>query len=94
MNPKEDQEYKQFFGIACLIIELGRVDILYEVSLLTIHLNMPQKGHMQVMMGVFVYIYKAYGKTVIVDTIIPKVYTLMEIKTNWFNIIFCEDNQK
>ena len=46
------------------------------------------------MMGVFVYIYKAYGKTVIVDTIIPKVYTLMEIKTNWFNIIFCEDNQK
>ena len=33
-NPKESQEYQQFVGITHYIIELGRVDIIYEVSLL------------------------------------------------------------
>ena len=41
LNPKETQEYKQFIGIARWIIELGQVEILYEVSLISSHLSMP-----------------------------------------------------
>ena len=43
LSPKESQEYQQFVGIARWFIELGRVDILYELSLLSSHLDMPQK---------------------------------------------------
>ena len=44
--PKESQEYQQFIRIARWIIEPERVDILYEVSLLSSHLAMPQKSHL------------------------------------------------
>ena len=46
LNPKETQEHQQFIGITRWIIELERFDILCEVSLLSSHLSMPQKGHM------------------------------------------------
>ena len=39
LNPKEAQEYQHFIGITLWIIELGVVGILYEVSLLSSHLD-------------------------------------------------------
>ena len=58
-NSKEAQEYQQFIIIALLIIELGRVDIIYEVSLISSHLAIPRKGKMDVMMEIFVCIDKS-----------------------------------
>ena len=55
---------------------------------------MPKKVHMEAMMLIFVYIDKAYGKTTIIDPMIPKVDILMEIETNWLKSIYCEDNQE
>ena len=94
LNPKEAQEYQQFFGIAHCIVEIGRVDILYEVLLLSSHLSMPRKVHMEALMGMLVYLDKAYGETIIVYHIIPKVNTSMEIETNWLKSIYGKDNQK
>ena len=64
LNPKESEEYQQFVGIARWIIELGKVDILYEVLLLSSHLDIPWKGHREALMGIFVYPDKAYGETI------------------------------
>ena len=94
LNPEEAQEYQQFVGIAHWITELGRVAIIYEVLLLSSHLNMPQKGNMEALMEIFVYIEKAYGKNIIIDPMIPKVDTLMGIETNWLKGIYGEDNQE
>ena len=94
LNHKEAQEYQHFIGIARWIIELGRVDILYEGPLLSSHLAIPQKGHMEALMEIFVYIYKAYGKTIIIDPIIPKVDTSMEMETNLLKSIYSKDNQE
>ena len=52
------------------------------------------KGHMEELMGSFVYLDRAYGKTIIIDPMIPKVDTSMEIETNWIKIIYREDNQE
>ena len=94
LNSKEFQEYQQFIGIAHWIIELGRVDIIYEVSLLSSHLAMPRKGNMEALMVIFVYFNKTYGKTIIIDTMITKVDTSMEIETNWLKRIYGKDNQE
>ena len=77
-----------------MIFELGQFDILYEVSLLSSHLAMPRKGHMEALMGIFVYLDKLFGKTIIINPIIPKVNTSMEITTNWFKSIYGEDLQE
>ena len=55
---------------------------------------MPLKGHMEAMMGIFFYLDKSYGNTIIIDPIIPKVNTLIEIETNWLKSIYGEDNQE
>ena len=49
---------------------------------------------MEELMGSFVYLDRAYGKTIIIDPMIPKVDTSMEIETNWIKIIYREDNQE
>ena len=94
LNPKEAQDYQQLVGISRWIFELGRVDTVSEVSLLSIHLSMPHKGHMELLMVIFVYLDKAYGKTILVDPIIPKFNTSMEIEKNWPKNIYGEDNQE
>ena len=55
---------------------------------------MPHKVHMEDLMGIFVYIYKAYINTIIIDTVISKVYTSMEIETNWLKSTYWEHNQE
>ena len=64
------------------------------MSLLSSHLAIPQKGHMEALMANFVYIEKYYGKTIIINTMIPKVDTSMEIDTNWLKSIYGDDNQE
>ena len=93
LNPKEAQDCQQFVGIARWIIEIGRVDILYEVLLLSIHLDMPQKVHMEALMVIFFYPGKDYLKNIIVYPMIHKVDTSMEIETNWLKSIYGQDNQ-
>ena len=94
LKPKEAQEYQQFVGIAHWIIELGRVDIIYEVSLLSSHMAMPLNRHMEALMVIFVHLDKANGKTIIIDHMIPKFDILVEIETNWLKSIYGEDNQE
>ena len=79
LNPKEAQEYQQFIGIARWIIELGRVDIRYEVFLQSSHLDMTHKVNIEVLMGILVYLENAYVKTIIIDPMILEV----DIDVDW-----------
>ena len=49
---------------------------------------MTRKGNTEALIVIFVYIDKSYGKTIIIDTMIPKADTSMEIETNWLKIIY------
>ena len=73
LNPKEAQEHQQFVETMRWIIELGRFDIIYEVSLLSSYLTMPRKGHMEALMGIFANFDKSFGKTIIVNPKISKI---------------------
>ena len=45
---------------------------------------------MEALKGIFVYLNKAYIITIIIDPMIPKVDTSMEIEKNWLDIIYGE----
>ena len=49
---------------------------------------------MEALMGIFVYLDKAYRNTIIVDPMISKVDTLMKIETNWLKRIYDKYNQE
>ena len=48
-------------------VELGRVDILYEVSCLSSHLAMPRVGHLEAVYNIFGYISKHLESTLVFD---------------------------
>jgi hypothetical protein len=57
----EASYYQSLIGILRWIVELGRVDICCEVSLLSSHLALPRKGHLDAVFHVFGYLDKHHN---------------------------------
>ena len=53
-------------------MELGRVDINVEASMMSSHLAMPRKGHMQELLHVFVYLKKHMNTELVFDPSEPE----------------------
>ena len=66
-----DQElanlYQQLIGILRWICELGRMDILHEVSLLSQYLAQPRRGHLQEALNIFFYLKHHNRSWVVLD---------------------------
>ena len=50
------QYYQELIGVLRWAVEIGRVDILLEVSLLSQHLALPREGHLEQVMHIFGYL--------------------------------------
>ena len=56
LNVEGIQLYQELIGILRWAVEIGRVDILLEVSLLSSHLDLPRIGHLQALYHIFGYL--------------------------------------
>ena len=56
MNAQGVQTYQELIGILRWAIEIGRVDILLEVLLLSSHLALPRVGYLQEVYRIFGYL--------------------------------------
>jgi hypothetical protein len=65
----EASYYQSLIGILRWIVELGRVHICCEVSLLSSHLALPRKGHMDAVFHVFGYLDKLHNAEMIIRAI-------------------------
>ena len=54
------QFYQEIIGSLRWAVELGRVDILLEVSLMSKHLALPREGHLE--QALIIALYKAHKK--------------------------------
>jgi hypothetical protein len=59
--------YKQLIGILRWMVELGRLDIYLEVSLLSHYLASPRQGHLEAIYHVFAYIKKSNKSSLVLD---------------------------
>ena len=65
---EEDVAYfHSLIGVLRWILELGRVDINIEASMLSSHLAMPREGHMQELLQVFAYLKKHMNMEMVFD---------------------------
>jgi len=55
------------------MVELGRVDIATEVSVLSSYLAMPKKGHMQGAMHIMAYLRVEHNSRLVLDPSYPEV---------------------
>ncbi|EJK65517.1 hypothetical protein THAOC_13609, partial [Thalassiosira oceanica] len=55
-NEDEASRYRQLIGILRWSAELGRIDILYEVSIMSQYQANPRKGHLEALYSIFCYL--------------------------------------
>jgi hypothetical protein len=67
LNPDESSYFHQLIGILRWIVELGRVDIFTEVSMLSSCLALPREGHLEQVFNVFAYLKKHHNALMIFD---------------------------
>ena len=67
VSPSEASYYQSVIGILRWIVELGRVDVCLEVSMMSSHLSLPRKGHMEQVIQIFRYLKKYHNAELVFD---------------------------
>ena len=83
LNPQMASRYQQLIGILRWAVELGRVDIMLEVALLSSFLANPREGHLEAAYNIFAYLSKHVNATMAFDDRIPEVVPTAFKPTNW-----------
>jgi hypothetical protein len=65
--------YQSQVGVLRWCVELGRVDIITEVSELASFLAMPRQGHLEAIFHLFNYLEKKHNARIVFD---PRIFTL------------------
>ena len=59
--------YQSLIGILRWMVELGRIDICCEVSMMSSHLALPREGHLAQVFHIFVYLKKHHNSALVFD---------------------------
>ena len=65
--------YHSLIGVLRWMVDLGRIEINVEASILSSHLALPREGHFQELLHIFAYIKKHMNSEMVFDTIDPDI---------------------
>ena len=65
------------------MVELGRVDIITEVSTLASHMAMPREGHLDALFDVFCYLKRKHNSRLVFDPTYPDIDSSVFIEHDW-----------
>ena len=80
--------YQQLIGILRWAVELGRVDILLEVSLMSSHLCQPREGHLEALYNIFAYLSKHVESTMAFDDKRPRIDEEAFHRSDWSDSVY------
>jgi hypothetical protein len=72
LDPDDAAYYQSLIGILRWMVELGRVDICTEVSMMSSHLALPRKGHLDQLFHLFGYLKKHHNAEMPFDPTLMK----------------------
>jgi hypothetical protein len=75
--------YQELVGVLRWAVELGRVDILFETSLMSSHLALPRLGHLEQVFHMFGYLKEHPKRKIAFDPTHPTVPEKMFTKYDW-----------
>ena len=68
LEPSKAQYYQSLIGVLHWMCELGRVDILTEVSTLASHMALPREGYLEAVYHVFAYLKGKHNSRIVFDS--------------------------
>ena len=66
--------YQSEIGILCWMVEMGRIDIVMEVSLLASHVALPREGHLEAVFHKYTYLKHKHNSCLALDPTYPQVH--------------------
>ena len=70
-------------GVLRWIVELGRIDVTCEVSMMASMMTMPQKGHLDQLDHICSYLKRKHNSEIVLDPTVPIVDADQFPKYNW-----------
>ena len=67
LDPKKASYYLTIISILRWMIELGRIDIITEVSLLSSHVALTREGHLEAAVHIIVHVGQRYNSRLVYD---------------------------
>ena len=92
--PKDAAYFQSLIGILRWIVELGRVDICLEVSMLSSHLALPRQGHLEQLFHVFAYLKKYHNSEMVFDPSDPVIDESIFARRDWTSTEFGLDTKE
>lgn len=83
LGPQLANYYQHLVGVMHWILELGRVDIITEVSLLASQMAMPRRGHLDAALHVIAYLKCKHNARMVFDPSYPPIDLSAFPKRNW-----------
>ena len=67
LNETDAAYYQSLIGILRWMVELARVDVCLEVSMMSSHLALPREGHLEQVLHIFAYLKKYHNTELVYD---------------------------
>ena len=83
LNVEGVQFYQEMIGIIRWAVEIGRVDILFKVSLLSSYLTLPRIEHIQAVYHIFGYLKQVPKRKLYFDSVSPLISKDCFHKFDW-----------
>jgi hypothetical protein len=83
LNVIDSAYYQSLIGILRWMVELGRVDICLEVSMMSSHLALPRKGHLEQVLHIFAYLKKYHNTEMVFDPTEPVIEEGIFERQDW-----------
>jgi hypothetical protein len=77
--------YQSQIGVLRWIVELGRIDIITEVSTLSSHVVMPRQGHLEALFHLFAYLGRKHNARIVFDPTYPDIDMTVFKECDWKN---------
>lgn len=92
LGPEDAAYYQSLIGVLRWMVELGRIDICYEVSMsmMSSHLALPRVGHLEELFHLFGCLDKHHNAKLVFDPKEPKIDEEAFAPKDWFNSIYGE----
>lgn len=71
LTPDDATYYQSEIGVLRWMVELGRVDIITEVSTLASHMALPREGHLEALFHLFGYLKRKHNARLVLDPTYP-----------------------
>ena len=88
LGPVEAAYYQSLIGIIRWIVELGRVDITVEASMMASCMALPRRGHLEQLFHIFAYLKNKHNSEMVFDPSEPDIDEADFEKEDWSDTVY------